>query len=112
MTVCRQQKLVREAFGFSPTERLLLDERLYAKSWKSSKEKTGDVEEQEQEEEEEDEEEVTEEELARLVEIALASPYSRIQITVRRACFSRLVEESKLMGRDLRSLVSSKENNN
>ena len=116
MTVCRQQKLVREAFGLSPTERLLLDERLYARSWKSSKEKTGegllDVEEQEQEEEEEDEEEVTEEELARLVEIALASPYSRIQITVRRACFSRLVEEPKLMGRDLRSLVSSKEDLN
>ena len=77
MTICRQQKLVREAFGFSPTERLLLDERLYAKSWKSSKEKTGDTEEQEEEEDVE-EEEVTEEELARLVDVALPSPYSRI----------------------------------
>ena len=84
--LCRQQKLVREAFGLSPKERLLLDERLYAKSWKSSKEKKGedDLEEKEDEEEEE-EEEVTAEELA------------------------RLVEEQKLMGRDLRSLVRSEE---
>ena len=77
--------MVREAFGLSPKEKLLLDERLYAKSWKSSKEKTGEGllegEDEEQEEEEEEEEEVTAEELA------------------------RLVEEPKLMGRDLRSLV-------
>ena len=84
-SLCRQQKQVREAFGLSPKERLLLDERLYAKSWKSSKEKTGEGlvegDDEEQEEEEEEEEEVTAEELA------------------------RLVEEPKLMGRDLRSLV-------
>ena len=83
--LCRQQKLVREAFGLSPKERLLLDERLYAKSWKSSKEKTGEDDLEEKEEEEEEEEEVTVEELA------------------------RLVEEQKLMGRDLRSLVRSEE---
>ena len=84
--LCRQQKLVREAFDLSPKERLLLDERLYAKSWKSSKEKKGedDLEEKEDEEEEE-EEEVTAEELA------------------------RLVEEQKLMGRDLRSVVRAEE---
>ena len=80
-TVCRQQKLVREAFGLSAKERLLLDERLYAKSWKSSKEKTGEEDEEKEEEEEEEEEEVTAEELA------------------------KLVEEPKLMGRDLRSVV-------
>ena len=76
---------MREEFGLSPKERLLLEERLYAKSWKkSSKEKTGEGDE-EKDEEEEEEEEVTAEELA------------------------RLVEEQKLMGRDLRSLVRSEE---
>ena len=85
--VFRQQKLVREAFGLSPKERLLLDERLYAKRWKSSKEKMKEegLEREEGEEEEEEEEEVTAIELA------------------------RLVEESKLMGRDLRSLVRAEE---
>ena len=75
---------MREAFGLSPKERLLLDERLYAKSWKSSKEKAGEDDE-EKEEEEEEEEEVTSEELA------------------------KLVEEPKLMGRDLRSVVRAEE---
>ena len=84
--VCRQQKLVREAFGLSPKERLLLEERLYAKNWKkSSKQKTGEEDLEEKEEEEEEEEEVTAEELA------------------------RLVEEQKLMGRDLRSVVRAEE---
>ena len=84
--VCRQQKLVREAFGLSPKERLLLEERLYAKNWKKfSKEKTGEDDLEEKEEEEEEEEEVTAEELA------------------------RLVEEQKLMGRDLRSVVRAEE---
>ena len=53
--------MVREAFGLSSKEKLLLDERLYAKSWKTSKEKTGEGllegEDGEQEEEEEEEEE-------------------------------------------------------
>ena len=52
--------MVREAFGFSKKERLLLDERLYVKSWKSNPDKT--------EEEEEEVEEVTVEEMAGLVE--------------------------------------------
>ena len=54
--VFRQQKLVREAFGLSPKERLLLDERLYAKRWKSSKEKMKEegLEREEGEEEEEE----------------------------------------------------------
>ena len=52
--------MVREAFGFSTKERLLLDERLYVKSWKSNPDKT--------EEEEEEVEEVTVEEMAGLVE--------------------------------------------
>jgi len=72
----RQQKLVREVFGLPPKERLLLDERLYSKSWKSSKEKMEDDDEEEEE---------TVEELA------------------------RLVEESKLTGRDLRSVVRAEE---
>ena len=83
--VFRQQKLVREAFGLSPKERLLLDERLYAKRWKSSKEKMKEEGLEREEGEEEEEEEVTAIELA------------------------RLVEESKLMGRDLRSLVRAEE---
>ena len=81
-TLCRQQKVVREAFGLSQKERLLLDERLSAKSWKSSKGAAG---EEDEEKEEEEEEEVTAEELA------------------------KLVEEPKLMGRDLRSVVSPEE---
>ena len=52
--------MVREAFGFSTKEKLLLDERLYVKSWKSNPDKT--------EEEEEEVEEVTVEEMAGLVE--------------------------------------------
>ena len=32
--------MVREAFGFSTKEKLLLDERLYVKSWKSNPDKT------------------------------------------------------------------------
>ena len=79
-TFCRQQKLVREAFGLAAQERLLLDERLYSKSWKSSEEKMG-----EDEKEEEEEEEMRVEELA------------------------RLVEESTLMGKDLRSVVRAEE---
>ena len=78
---------MREAFGLSSKEKLLLDERLYAKSWKTSKEKTGEglLEGEDEEQEEEEEEEVTAGELA------------------------KLVEEPKLMGRDLRSLVRIKE---
>ena len=81
---------MREAFGLSSKEKLLLDERLYAKSWKTSKEKTGEgllegEDGEQEEEEEEEEEEVTAGELA------------------------KLVEEPKLMGRDLRSLVRIKE---
>ena len=52
--------MVREAFDFSTKEKLLLDERLYVKSWKSNPDKT--------EEEEEEVEEVTVEEMAGLVE--------------------------------------------
>ena len=65
----------------------MLDERLYAKRWKSSKEKMKEegLEREEGEGEEEEEEEVTAIELA------------------------RLVEESKLMGMDLRSLVRAEE---
>ena len=72
---------MREAFGLAAQERLLLDERLYSKSWKSSEEKMGE----EEKEEEEEEEEVRVEELA------------------------RLVEESTLMGKDLRSVVRAEE---
>ena len=70
---------MREAFGLAAQERLLLDERLYSKSWKSSEEKMGE------DEKEEEDEEVTVEELA------------------------RLVEESTLMGKDLRSVVRAEE---
>ena len=76
---------MREAFDLSPKERLLLDERLYTKIWKSPKEKPGD--EEKEEEEEEEEEVVTAEELA------------------------KLVDEQKLMGRDLRSVVRTEEFN-
>ena len=38
---------MREEFGLSPKERLLLEERLYAKSWK--KEKTGEGDEEKDE---------------------------------------------------------------
>jgi len=80
----RQQKLVREAFGFSTKEKLLLDERLYIKSWKSNPDKT-EEEEEEKEEDEMDGEEVTVEEL------------------------TGLVEESNLQGRDLRNIVRAEE---
>ena len=76
--------MVREAFGFSTKERLLLDERLYVKSWKSNPDKTEEEEEKEENEEEE-EVEVTVEELA------------------------GLVEESNLHGRDLRNIVRAEE---
>ena len=71
---------MREAFGFSTKEKLLLDERLYVKSWKSNPDKT-----EEEEEKEEKEVEVTVEELA------------------------GLVEESNLHGRDLRNIVRAEE---
>ena len=71
---------MREAFGFSTKEKLLLDERLYAKSWMSNPDKT-----EEEEEKEEKEVEVTVEELA------------------------GLVEESNLHGRDLRNIVRAEE---
>ena len=73
---------MREAFGFSTKEKLLLDERLYIKSWKSNPDKT---EEKEEKEEDEVEVEVTVEELA------------------------GLVEESNLHGRDLRNIVRAEE---
>ena len=75
--------MVREAFGFSSKEKLLLDERLYVKSWKSNPDKT--EEEEEKEEDEVEVEEVTVEELA------------------------GLVEESNLQGRDLRNIVRAEE---
>ena len=73
---------MREAFGFSAKEKLLLDERLYIKSWKSNPDKT---EEEQEKEEDEVEVEVTVEELA------------------------GLVEESNLQGRDLRNIVRAEE---
>ena len=54
--------MVREAFGFSTKEKLLLDERLYVKSWKSNPDKT--EEEEEEKEEDGEVEEVPVEELA------------------------------------------------
>ena len=79
--------MVREAFGFSTKEKLLLDERLYVKSWKSNPDLTEKIEVEEEEEKEEDGEveEVTVEELA------------------------GLVEESNLHGRDLRNIVRAEE---
>ena len=73
---------MREAFGFSTKEKLLLDERLYVKRWKSNPDKT---EEEEEKEEDGEEVEVTVEELA------------------------GLVEESNLQGRDLRNIVRAEE---
>ena len=77
--------MVREAFGFSTKEKLLLDERLYAKSWMSNPDKTEEEEEKEEKEEDGEEVEVTVEELA------------------------GLVEESNLQGRDLRNIVRAEE---
>ena len=49
--------MVREAFGFSTKEKLLLDERLYVKSWKSTPDLTEKIEVEEEEEKEKEEEE-------------------------------------------------------
>lgn len=77
--------MVREAFGFSTKERLLLDERLYVKSLNSNPDKTEEEEEKEEDREEVEVEEVIVEELA------------------------ELVEESNLHGRDLRNIVRAEE---
>ena len=80
--------MVREAFGFSTKEKLLLDERLYVKRWKSNPDKT------EEEEEEKAGDEVDGEE-------------AEVEVTVEE--LAGLVEESNLQGRDLRNIVRAEE---